>query len=223
MYLRFVDEFIWSGSDVELKRGAFMGMSLVLYSLSDVSIERVLSRPALLWTVLAPDDPELLASLAEEPSSQGFFARLFGSKKPEAPRTLDLASGEVDEADLDKAWHGVHFLLTGRASGGSPPLDFLLEGGREAGEEDFGYGPARVFRAVEVHAIHAALRNLTDADLSGRFNPAVMTELDIYPSVWDRESEFDENFSFLLEAFLELQRFIREAAERNVGVVIVMQ
>ena len=80
-----------------------------------------------------------------------------------------------------------------------------------------------MFRAVEVRAIHAALRNLTDADLFGRFNPAVMTELDIYPSIWYRESEFDENFSFLLEAFLELQRFIREAAARNVGVVIVMQ
>ena len=38
-------------------------------------------------------------------------------------------SPEAGFVDLDKAWHCLHYLLTGSAVGGEPPLDFLLQGG----------------------------------------------------------------------------------------------
>jgi hypothetical protein len=43
------------------------------------------------------------------------------------------------ELDGDKAWHGIHFLLTGTAGEGTPPLDFIVRGGQEVGDIDVGY------------------------------------------------------------------------------------
>ena len=64
-----------------------------------------------------------------------------------------------DRADvrLDKAWHGIHFVLTGSGWGGEPPLNFMVSGGTEVGDEDMGYGPARAFTSAEVPRIHEAL------------------------------------------------------------------
>ena len=58
-------------------------------------------------------------------------------------------AGPGGELDLDKAWHGIHFLLTGSAWEGEEPLCYLLAGGQEVGDEDVGYGPARVLRPRE--------------------------------------------------------------------------
>jgi len=46
--------------------------------------------------------------------------------------------------DIDKAWHSIHFLLTGAAW----EADGLIFGGTEIGEDgdDWGYGPPRGFR-----------------------------------------------------------------------------
>src|SRR5512135_1798793 len=62
--------------------------------------------------------------------------------------------------DVDKAWNGIHFLLTGDAQHGTPPLGFIV-GGKPLGDIDVGYGPARGFDAAEVRAIADALRPLT--------------------------------------------------------------
>ena len=62
---------------------------------------------------------------------------------------------------LEKAWHGLHFLLTGDPWGGSGHAAFLLAGGREVGE-DMGYGPARVIDAAEVREIDQALHRLAE-------------------------------------------------------------
>src|SRR5215203_4027303 len=56
----------------------------------------------------------------------------------------------VEEIDLDKSWHGIHYLLTKTAWAGEPPLSFLVLGGAEVGDIDVGYGTARAFRSDEV-------------------------------------------------------------------------
>src|SRR5688500_4635495 len=116
-----------------------MGMCLAYFTLSDANIARVLANPKLIHRVLAPDDPEGWPDAT--PPSQSFFARLFG--KPKSPgdetTTLELAPGEVRDGDADKAWHGLHYLLTKTAWGGEPPLDFIALGGTPVGDEDLGY------------------------------------------------------------------------------------
>src|ERR1700722_3238791 len=77
------------------------------------------------------------------------------------PDTIsDYLAGYPDDAadageayadlDVDKAWHGLHFLLTGTAWEGAPPLDFIVKGGRQIGDVDVGYGPARAFSSADV-------------------------------------------------------------------------
>jgi hypothetical protein len=57
---------------------------------------------------------------------------------------LEEDAGSPDDLDVDKAWHGIHFLLCGQAWESPFPLGFIL-GGEEVGDVDVGYGPARVF------------------------------------------------------------------------------
>jgi hypothetical protein len=85
-------------------------------------------------------------------------------RQPEGMMTF--LYGEDGEAvhprrlSVDKAWHGLHFLLNGDPWSGSPPLDFIV-GGEAIGEVDVGYGPARGFSSAQVAAIHEALAPIT--------------------------------------------------------------
>ena len=76
-----------------------------------------------------------------------FFTRLIGGKSARAAAAdavpIVLADDEGSVADLDKAWHGLHYLFTGTDEGGNSPLDFLAVGGEEIGTIEVGYGPAR--------------------------------------------------------------------------------
>ncbi len=82
--------------------------------------------------------------------------------------------------DADKAWHILHFLLTGTAWEGEAPLNFIVRGGQEIGEEDVGYGPARALLPAAVVTLDAALEALPTAALAERYDPAQMAALEIY-------------------------------------------
>ena len=121
-------------------------------------------------------------------------------------------AGDGARCSLEKMWHALHFLLTGRADGGPGPLGFLLEGGRPVGE-DTGYGPRRRFTGAEVVAIHAALAALDDDTLLGRLDPAAMTRLQLYPMVWEEpEEELREELAFYLG---EMRTFLEGLAARG--------
>jgi hypothetical protein len=124
------------------------------------------------------------------------------------------------DLDVDKAWHGIHFLLTGTAWEGEPPLAFIVRGGEEVGDVDVGYGPARAFTSTEVRAIADALKPITLDVLKKRFDPAAMTKLDIYPSIWDRAPEEDDTLGYLLEYYEQLWEFVAEAAREGEGMLV---
>lgn len=202
-----------------------MSMILGLSTLSDGSIDSILATPALIWRVVAPGDPNILAEALGIPAKQSFIARLFGkaASPPVPPPELEFADGEVSDTDLDKAWHGIHFLLTGSDWEGDPPLNFLVAGGTPVGDIDVGYGPARVFRSNEVAEIYKALGNLQEDDLRQRFQPDVMTKKDIYPTIWDRNPKDDDSLGYLLEYFAKLKKFVSDAADKGLGIVVTLQ
>ena len=83
--------------------------------------------------------------------------------------------------DLEKAWHGLHYLLSGTV--GEPDESALgraVLGGTEVGEDFSGYGAARRFPPAEVGEVAAAL-GASDDEVMGRFDPQRMAELQIYP------------------------------------------
>jgi len=204
-------------------------MILGLATLGDANISRVLADPPLVWRVIAPDNPEAYESARQSLAPPSFLARLFGRTPKAAPSdrggTADpfvLAEAEGLSTDLDKAWHGIHYLLTGTAVEGRPPLDFLVSGGREVGTIDVGYGPARVLSAAEAQAAHEALARIGDDDLRARFNPADMTKKKIYPEIWDRDPKDDDTLGYLLEYTRILRDFLAQAVEHRQGLVVFL-
>jgi len=200
-----------------------MGMCLALCTLGDENIRKVLADPPLVLKVIAPDDPEMYEEARKE-SSPGLFAKLFGKEKtPGEPHPdLAIAKGEVADADLDKAWHGIHYMLTQSAWEGEAPLNFLVVGGRPVGDIEVGYGPARAFSAEEVRAIHMALKPIDRLSLKARFNPEEMMKLDIYPTIWDRDPAEDDAFDYCAENFDTLKGFVEDAAYRQVGLIVYL-
>jgi hypothetical protein len=120
---------------------------------------------------------------------------------------------------LEKAWHGLHYLLTGSAEEADPPLGFILQGGEEFGV-DFGYGPARLFRAEEVNHLHIALEAVSDDVLWSRFDPAEMTAAGVYPGVWDEPAaDLREEYTHY---FRELKGLIARANAHGHGLLVAL-
>lgn len=165
-----------------------MGMELIGRRLSDAELSAV------------RDDPETVEAL------------LFGD--------LDDDDAEMPEPelDLDKFWHGVHFLLTGSAWGlGDGVAGAAVLGGEEIGE-DGGYGPARLVTADRVRSVADALDALDDDTLRTRFDRPAMKAAEIYPDIWDEDVSPD---GFLAHV-AELRRFYRTAADNGQALLLMI-
>jgi hypothetical protein len=126
---------------------------------------------------------------------------------------------ELEHAiDLDKAWHGIHYLLNGTAEGGDEPYSLVILGGQEIGE-DLGYGPARLLFPDQVADIAGALRELDADALEARFDAAAMEEAQIYPGqIWSRDGQ--EALDYLLHHYAQLVDFYEAAAARGDGMIL---
>jgi hypothetical protein len=203
-----------------------MSMILGLATIRDANLARILSDPPLVWRVIAPDDPEPYEQARRSAPSRSLLARVFGKRASDAEQGalagLTLEEGQGLSTDLDKSWHGIHYLLTGTAWEGLPPLNFLVAGGREVGTLDVGYGPARVFTAAETRAVRDALSKLGDDDLRARFNAADMMKREIYPGIWDRSPEEDDTLGYLLEYLRILRGYLSQAVDQEHGLVVYL-
>ena len=108
----------------------------------------------------------------------------------------------VDDAysmDIDKAWGGILYLLTGKAfASGSPEdevdsLNRIFFSAQFFDEDmDVGYGPAHYLTPEQVAGINRKIASLTEADLKARYNPEAMNkEKKLYPSLDWNEKIFD--------------------------------
>jgi hypothetical protein len=204
-----------------------MGMYVGLASLTDATIARLHADPPLVWQIIAPDDPDAVVRARGTPSRPGLLARLFGRGPAEAPTPpavapLVLADGEGEVLDLDKSWHGIHYLLTGTAWEGDPPLNFVVTGGREVGDDEVGQGPARTYTAAETREIATALAALSDEKVRARFAPGEMMRLEIYPEIWDRAPAEDDTLGYLMEYLGQLRSTLAGVVERGHGLLVTI-
>jgi hypothetical protein len=129
-----------------------------------------------------------------------------------------------DRADLDieKAWHGIHFLLTGSDWGGEEPLNFLVSGGVKVGDEDVGYGPARAFTSARVREIDAALARISAQDLRARYDAQKLDREGIYPHIWDRPDEEQSNREDLAIRYEQVRQFVATLARDGLGMLVYL-
>lgn len=152
---------------------------------------------------------EVIAGLLERPES--IIALIY----PEEEGDEDLEAA----LDVDKAWHGIHFLLCGEAWGGGFPLGFIMGAGTPVGEVDVGYGPARVFTSGQVADIAAALEPITAHQLRQRYDARAFKAADIYPEIWDEPLEIclDE---YVLHYYDVLKEFLLQARAQGSGLIV---
>ena len=141
------------------------------------------------------------------------------------------------DVDVDKAWHGIHWLLTGsgddqpptprrrglfrrRAAGPTPsgPESLAVLGGEPVGADN-GYGPARYLRPDEVAAVAAALQPLTPELLADRLDLASMDAEGLYPQIWDEEDVYE---AYLSPIYAALRQFYLDAAARGAAVLLAI-
>jgi hypothetical protein len=179
--------------------------------------------PALLAQALARFDPETRRqleaqfglSMAALGGGQGGDALLRLMEERQGGRP---GQGRADRPrlDLDKDWHGVHYLLCGeREPGASPASQAVMGGAALAGDDDaFGYGPPRFFAPQEVAGLAAVLgRPETEVEAAARFDADRMSAMQIYPG-WDPSDREP-----LLDSFRRLRDFYAEAAAGGRAIV----
>jgi hypothetical protein len=121
--------------------------------------------------------------------------------------------GKGTSLSIEKAWHGLHYLLCGSVEPNGALLSQTILGGTEIGE-DLGYGPVRYFTLDQVGQIADELnRPALQGEMSARFDPARMSELGIYPQGWK-----SSDGAWLLEEFRRVRDFYTDAEARNLAV-----
>jgi hypothetical protein len=202
-----------------------MGMYCTLRRVNETDLRRLRKEPEQVSRFLYGEPAPL--EEVREPGLVGFIMRLFGKTYQVKESTAEeefanrkLQEIQQHEVDLEKAWHGLHFLFTGTDDGGEEPGCFLLSGGEEIGDEDV--GPARVLRPDQVSQFATFLADLSYEELARRYDPARMTALEIYPDViWMRpEAPGESARDYLFGAFEDLRAFVTETAKTGESVII---
>jgi uncharacterized protein DUF1877 len=141
------------------------------------------------------------------------MARAGGSSAGRAGQ--GASSGRAASLSIDKAWHGIHYLLCGAVEPTSALISTAIMGGTELGDDFSGYGPARYFTAAEAGAIATELnRGTLEAEMNRRYDPAQMTKLGIYPNGWA-----GPDLPWLMGEFRNLRAFYADASSKGFAMV----
>jgi Domain of unknown function (DUF1877) len=151
------------------------------------------------------------------PASDGEIERLLASP-PEITRFLYGAEAAARErVVLNKAWHAIHFVLTGSRLGGDEPLNFLISEGTPVGEIDVGYGPARVLSSQQVREIAGALAQIEPDEVGRRVDLKKFDQELIYPGTWQRDGL---DADYVVSNYRDMRELIARLAEQGLGMVL---
>jgi hypothetical protein len=195
-------------------------MTCSLHRMSSADIEALIRNPDDMTRVLGLDDGPRVREVRPK-GILGFLLRLtpitISEVDPDAPEPASRVSDPEKSIDIEKAWHGLHFLFTGTADDGAEPACYIVKGGEDLDDEGFG----RALRPEQVRHFADFLTTLTAADLERRYDAKSMTALEIYPdTIWNRKSADEASFQWLLASFQKLRAFVKRAADAGDGLVI---
>ncbi len=202
-----------------------MGMHGQVIPVSEATLRRIHADPLLVLQVMGNEE-ELERERQKAQKAPGLVGRLFGKKAP-APlpptEPLVLAEGESEVTDLDKAWHGVHWLLTGSVWEGDWPLSFILKGGTDVDYDGPWNSAPRTFTPAETREIADALAQVSDDALRARYRPEDMMKAEIYPEIWDREPDAEEDpQAYVMSALADVRAAVNSAVQRGWGLIVAV-
>ncbi len=137
------------------------------------------------------------------------------ARPPASPAGRPSAGPATEELNLDKSWHGIHFLLTGKTDEAPPPLGNAILGGTEIGE-DLGYGPARYLTPDQVREAAQALSAITSEDFARRFDPQTIRQAGVYAL------ENDATADYCVQYFEKLVAYYRDAAAKGNAMLLYL-
>src|SRR6185369_1770631 len=123
-----------------------------------------------------------------------------------------LIYGWFDEAlqdncfSVEKTWNAIEFMLDMLHEDGVIPRILPFESESPVGV-DFHYGPVTYHSPEDVGAIAGHLARIDEKLLKTVYRPEQMTELGVYPDIWDRADEREENFEYVWSYFKALSEF----------------
>ncbi|MGD2183335.1 YfbM family protein [Lusitaniella coriacea] len=153
--------------------------------------------------------PKQLQWLINEPSKVEDFIDSETPKNEKKP---------TEKINIQKAWHGIHFLLTGESYSNESPLAMTIFGGTEI-SKDLEYSTMRYLTPEQVHEIATALRDVSKKDLAQGYVPSAFEENNIYPTeIW--ESEGDKALEYLLHYYELTLAFYQSVSSRGDAVIL---
>jgi hypothetical protein len=125
-------------------------------------------------------------------------------------------STSAHRAVLGRAWHAIHFVLTGSRLGGEAPLNFLADEGTPVGDVDVGFGPARVLTSRQVRRLAEALVPLDIPAFARKVDVQALDDAAIYPGEWSHNGSGES----LSTSYQALRDLVLRSAEAGLGLVL---
>src|SRR5947208_10394748 len=151
------------------------------------------------------------------PASDAEIEHLLGNPSDITRFLYGAEAGDRERVVLNKAWHAIHFALTGSRLGGDEPLNFLVAEGTPVGEVDVGFGPARVLTSQQVRSLATALASLEPEDVARRVNLQKLDEEVIYPGNWKHNGQGVE---YVVGSYRTMRDLIVRLAAQGLGMVL---
>jgi hypothetical protein len=140
-------------------------------------------------------------------------------RAPSAVTTL--REGTREETGIGHYWHGMQYLLAGRAKGVRGPLAWFTGGGEKLGRTPA--GPVRYLSPEQVNELSAVLDGTGPDDLGDDvYDEAAMDAAGVYPGRWVRSGESFDQLGTMRELYSYLRDFLARQARAGNGVAITM-
>ena len=130
-------------------------------------------------------------------------------------------NGIIDDDSIltiDKAWHAIHFALSGvvwDCDSTNDPLSKVVVSGNFVNDEDMGYGPAMFVTDKEVYDINSSLKMISKDWFRAKFSVSDMLANEIYSVAEDEDADEDEFFDYIYSYLEQVIAFFEKAANNN--------
>lgn len=161
----------------------------------------------------------------------GISARYYAYLQDDIEMIKNGGDGELlDEYDMDKMWDAMCKMLTGRnfkerlkagdIFSSNEPFSWAIFG-RSALNEELSEMISYT-NATDVKEVARAMKNVEISALLAKINLKEFASSKTYPDIFGRQSEFEDIRVSLKEHFAGLLNFYQNAANKGLGVLIVI-